>query len=116
MMKGISRLPRPDAALQLRLKNRSRTLLWKLLRAFFLIGFCFVILYPVLMMLSKAFMSREDLYDRSVLLLPRSFTLDNVKTAIKQLDYWSMEIFSETTVKYCFMIILTTSMIKMNLH
>lgn len=89
MMKGISRLPRPDAALQLRLKNRSRTLLWKLLRAFFLIGFCFVILYPVLMMLSKAFMSREDLYDRSVLLLPRSFTLDNVKTAIKQLDYWS---------------------------
>ena len=89
MMKGISRLPRPDAALQLRLKNRSRHLLWKLLRAFFLIGFCFVILYPVLMMLSKAFMSREDLYDRSVLLLPRSFTLDNVKTAIKQLDYWS---------------------------
>ncbi len=64
--------------------------MWKLLRAFFLIGFCFVILYPVLMMLSKAFMSREDLYDRSVLLLlPRSFTLDNVKTAIKQLDYWS---------------------------
>ena len=72
---------------RLRIKNRTREILWSLLRAFFLLGFCFVILYPMLMVLSKAFMQRGDLYDRSVFLIPKHFTLDNIRTAAAQLQY-----------------------------
>lgn len=37
-----------------------------IIKAVFLIGFCFVILYPILMMISKAFMAREDIFDNTV--------------------------------------------------
>ena len=36
------------------------------IKAVFLIGFCFVIIYPVLMMISKAFMERRDIFDNTV--------------------------------------------------
>lgn len=72
---------------RLRIKNRTREILWSILRAFFLLGFCFVILYPMLLVLSKAFMERGDLYDRSVFLIPKHFTLDNIRTAAAQLHY-----------------------------
>lgn len=58
-------------------------------RAFFLLGFCFVILYPVFMMIMKAFMNRMDLFDNSVVLVPRHFTLQNFQIAGILLNYWS---------------------------
>lgn len=59
-----------------------------IIKAVFLIGFCFVILYPILMMISKAFMAREDIFDNTVILVPRDFTLQNFDIAIRLLDYW----------------------------
>ena len=46
-----------------------------------------MILYPVIMMLSKAFMSRVDLVDNEVILFSKHFTLQNFSVAIKLLDY-----------------------------
>ena len=59
-----------------------------LLKAIFLIGFCFVILYPILTMISKAFMERTDVFDNTVILIPKHFTLQNFEIAVILLDYW----------------------------
>ena len=57
-------------------------------KVFFLTGFCFVILYPLLVMASRTFMDYHDLYDNTVLFIPRNFTLDNIRCAIIQIDYF----------------------------
>ena len=54
----------------------------------FLLGFCFVILYPILMMVSKAFMERGDIFDNTVILIPRNFTLQNFDIAMRLTNYW----------------------------
>lgn len=48
-----------------------------------LLGFAYVILYPFLFKITAAFMSREDLFDPLVDLIPRSWVLDNFKAVIK---------------------------------
>lgn len=60
---------------------------WAFIRAVFILGFCFVILYPILSMLTRAFMEPRDLYDNSVLWLPKHFTLDTVALCAKALHY-----------------------------
>ena len=65
-----------------------RRILSALFKAFFLVGFSFVILYPVFFMISRTFMQRVDIYDNTVLLIPRHFTLDNLQAALMQLHYW----------------------------
>ncbi|MCU6712339.1 carbohydrate ABC transporter permease [Paenibacillus sp. J5C_2022] len=62
---------------------------WMMLRTTLITGLCFIILYPIMMKLSIAFRVKDDLYDPSVLWLPRHFTLDNVKTAMEAMDYWT---------------------------
>ena len=48
-----------------------------------LLGFEYVILYPFLFKITAAFMSREDLFDPLVDLIPRSWVLDNFKAVLK---------------------------------
>ncbi len=61
--------------------------IWNIVRAIFILGFSFVILFPLLNMLSRAFMTPEDLYDSSVLWIPQNFTLENFKIAVESLKY-----------------------------
>ena len=58
-----------------------------LVRFVFLTGFAFVILYPVITLVSKAFMHQQDLYDNTVLWVPKHFTLENLKFAWNAMDY-----------------------------
>ncbi len=60
------------------------------LRALLLIGLCFMIIQPLLMKISVSFMTKEDLNDSTVVLLPRHLTLDNYTLAASSdmLDYW----------------------------
>ncbi|MEG1886748.1 MAG: carbohydrate ABC transporter permease [Oscillospiraceae bacterium] len=46
----------------------------------FLICISFVILYPLIYMLSMSFRSPEDFYDLTVIWIPKNFVLDNFKT------------------------------------
>lgn len=69
-------------------RKSGKKLLSKLLRFVFLAGFCFAILYPIILMVSKAFMQRMDVFDNTVILIPKTFTLQNFQIAILQLDYW----------------------------
>ena len=70
-----------------RTASRAKRWLGVVLRMLFIVGFCFLILYPVILMLSRAFMSKADIFDNEVILLPKSFTLDTVKLAAKMLHY-----------------------------
>lgn len=60
---------------------------WWLVRAGLVFGICFIILYPIFTKVSIAFMHKDDIFDSSVVFLPRHFTLDNFKLAINQLVY-----------------------------
>lgn len=58
-----------------------------LVRGVFLLGFSFIILYPVLSMISKVFMQQGDLFDNTVMWIPKHFTMDNLKYAFKAMHY-----------------------------
>ena len=50
-------------------------------------GLCFMILYPVLMILTRSFMAAEDMSDSSVVLFPKHLSLDTLSLAAGMLDY-----------------------------
>lgn len=58
-----------------------------LVLAILLLGLCFLILQPLFNKISISFMAEEDLYDSTIVTLPRHFTLDNYKVALELLDY-----------------------------
>jgi len=60
---------------------------WVTVRAILVIGFCFVILYPLFFKLSVSFKDRADIYDTTVLWIPKHFTFDTIKIAFKALNY-----------------------------
>ena len=53
-----------------------------------LIIISFIFLYPVLYMISRSLMSRNDLLDSSAMWIPSSITLHNYESAILTMDYW----------------------------
>ncbi|MCQ6560713.1 carbohydrate ABC transporter permease [Paenibacillus mendelii] len=62
---------------------------WIILRTLLVTGFCFIILFPLFLRLSVAFRSKVDIYDPTVLWIPKHFTLDNLKIAIETTHYFS---------------------------
>ena len=68
---------------------RQKIALWlyKIFRTGLIIGIAYVILYPLVVKVSVALMSREDMYDMTVRWIPKNPTLDNFKEVIKILDY-----------------------------
>jgi multiple sugar transport system permease protein len=71
------------------LKNIINTFIFKLFRAILLFGLCFLILQPLLDKLSVSFMEQQDLYDGTVISIPRHFTLGNYTVAGQLLSYWA---------------------------
>lgn len=71
-----------------RTRRQVRRIAVGIIKFIFLFGFCFVILYPVLVMLLRTFMSMEDLVDNTVIYIPRHFTMQNIGAAIMTLNYW----------------------------
>lgn len=63
---------------------------WVLVRAGLLIGLSFVILYPILLKVSIALKDKVDLYDTTVMYIPRNFTLENFKIVIEAMDYFKV--------------------------
>lgn len=58
------------------------------IRALLLFGLCFMILQPLINKLSVSFMVQRDLYDATVISIPRNFTLGNYKLVDYLIDYW----------------------------
>ena len=69
------------------MKTKLPVWLWRVFRLLLLIGISYVILYPMLVKLSVAFMPRDDLNDVTVKWIPRGLTLDNIRVAAGAMHY-----------------------------
>ena len=72
---------------KLALKNKATRSTVSVLRLVFLIGMSFVMVYPVLFILSAAFKNIQDVYDPTVVWLPKNFSLEPLKLALEVLDF-----------------------------
>ena len=63
--------------------------IWPFFRAVILLGLGFVIMYPLLYMISCAFRDRADMSDPTVMWIPRHYTLKVITDTIDAMDYWS---------------------------
>ena len=61
------------------LKARAKKFIVSLVRGLLLFGLCFMIIQPMLTRLGTSLMEERDLYDSTVVLLPRHVTLDNYR-------------------------------------
>lgn len=84
-------------------QEKGKKWIWAIVRTVLIAGFCFVILFPLFLRVSVAVRSKADIYDPTVLWIPRHFTLDNLKIAIETTHYFeallnTILISSSTTV------------------
>ena len=61
------------------LKRRVKEIVVSVVRALLMFGLCFMIIQPMLTRFSMSFMEERDLYDSTIILLPRHVTLENYK-------------------------------------
>ncbi len=61
------------------LKRRIKEIVVSVVRALLMFGLCFMIIQPMLTRFSMSLMEEKDLYDSTIILLPRHVTLDNYR-------------------------------------
>ena len=61
------------------LKRRSKQIAISVIRAVLMFGLCFMIIQPLITRFARSLMEEKDLYDSTVVLLPRHATLINYK-------------------------------------
>lgn len=71
----------------LRRKKRLREIIWPFFRFFILFGLGFVILYPLIYMLSCAFRESSDMTDPTVMWITRHYILDIIRETINAMDF-----------------------------
>lgn len=62
-------------------------IVYKLFRFFFLASMLFIIMYPIIYMISMAFRVTADVYDPTVIWIPRTFTLENFRNVMQIINY-----------------------------
>ena len=65
------------------LKRQLKKTAGSVIRALLLFGLCFMIIQPILMRITTGFMPEKDLYDTTVVMMPRRVTLDNYNLVFK---------------------------------
>ncbi len=70
------------------LRKTSFNVAYRIIRAILIFGLCFMILQPLLNKISISFMEEQDLYDSTIVAIPRNFTLSNYQIAGYLMDYW----------------------------
>ena len=69
------------------LRNKLKTWTVSIVRGLLLFGLCFMIIQPLLTRLGTSLMAEKDLYDSTVVLLPRNPTLDNYRIVFELTDF-----------------------------
>lgn len=90
------------------LKNKKSAIsgrLYGVFRFMLLLGIGFIVLYPILYMLSVSFRPVEQMYDRSVIWIPRSFTISNIMFSAEMMNYFK-------TVSKSFGIVILSTLIQ----
>lgn len=70
------------------LKKTIRKKTYVIFRAALLFGLCFLILQPLLNKISMSFMLEKDLYDPTIIVVPRNFTTENYRLVSSLINYW----------------------------
>ncbi|MCL2016925.1 MAG: carbohydrate ABC transporter permease [Defluviitaleaceae bacterium] len=70
------------------LRTDTRRVLGNFLMVVLLFGLCFLILQPLFHQFSNAIMSRDDLFDPTVITIPRQPNLANFRVAAELMNYW----------------------------
>lgn len=70
------------AAKAVKRKKQAANVVISIIRWIFLLGMCFVVLFPLFQKVMISFMSVEDMYDASVSYIPKNWTLSN---------YWNLD-------------------------
>ncbi|MBD7967518.1 carbohydrate ABC transporter permease [Paenibacillus gallinarum] len=78
----IQRITSPDYWIEF-----TKRWLWIFVRFVLIFGISFVIIYPILLKLSISFKSMDDLYDPTVIWVPKQFTLENFKLVFEAMNY-----------------------------
>lgn len=68
------------------LRQQARKKSGSVLRALMLFGLCFLILQPILDKISVSFMMERDLYDTTIIVVPRNLTLENYRLSAELLN------------------------------
>lgn len=69
-------------------RKRFTDAVWPVFRALIVFGLCFIILYPLIFMVSSAFRTSADMNDPTVMWIPKHYTLQNLKDVVKAIDFW----------------------------
>ncbi|MDR2964233.1 MAG: carbohydrate ABC transporter permease [Treponema sp.] len=71
-------------------KKNALDITYKVCRAILLFGLCFLILQPILDKISVSFMGENDIYDGTVISIPRNFSTNNYRLVASDfmLNYW----------------------------
>ncbi|MEG1886806.1 MAG: carbohydrate ABC transporter permease [Oscillospiraceae bacterium] len=80
-------LPRKNNIGRLTARLSTTVVLSKAVKLIFLVGMCYVMLYPMLFIFSTSFMTLDDMYNPSVIWLPRAASLEAMKTAFSLIKY-----------------------------
>jgi len=67
--------------------KKMKSAVWILFRTLLLFGLCFIILYPLAVKVLVALKHKDDIFDRTIFLIPKHFTLENFKFAWQQMQY-----------------------------
>jgi multiple sugar transport system permease protein len=73
----------------IQLKNNIVDIVYKIFRAVLLFGLCFLILQPLLDKLSVSLMEQQDLYDATVISIPRHFSSSNYQISMQIMNFWT---------------------------
>jgi len=69
--------------------DKLKHVLWIIVRTVLIFGISFIILYPIFMKLSIAFKDKSDVFDSSIVWIPRHLTLHNFEIVIEYLNYFT---------------------------
>lgn len=70
------------------LKKKIGEIGYKIIRAILLFGLCFLILQPIINKISISFMMEKNMYDPTVVNVPRDWTLGNYRLVDELINYW----------------------------
>lgn len=68
---------------------RKKQLIWAFFRSVILIGLGFVIIYPLIYMISCAFRDKADMTDPTVIWIPHRLTLSVIQETIEAMNFWN---------------------------
>ena len=87
-------------------KRRVADGIWAVARAVLMLGLSFIILYPLLYMISMSLRPVNEMADPSVIWVPKSLTLDNFKRAVVYLNF-------QSTLPYTAIVTLASTVLQM---